>query len=300
MEKTKMIEELLSCGRNVLRELHNAYGFDFEAPLYIERFDKPFTLGFARKLAEYNGYGGDAKKVFCVRYGYEHPWLVSIGFPDKDVEVTYRRDTLKNGVKYFESKSAFKKEMKDGEQTIYLICQKREFVKNPAPDRVWAYGWTERFKPMFTTYFDEDGCCFYTRPKCDFNGKPINGVTADFDKSGYCVGERRAYWYNEAQNLRYTRARAAVDYDVVRAKYEELQEAVSRRKEELVDMLTKATTVEEVRAVAKALADGYSNGYASALSDLAWYKQRMNTESFDSMSDVAYHFNATARNLNMA
>ena len=104
----------------------------------------------------------------------------------------------------------------------------------------------------------------------------------------------------KARELRASREKAAVNYDTVREQYEALQEAVSRRKEELVDMLTKATTPEEFKAVAKALQDGvYDRGYASSVSHLEWFKERMDKRSFSGLNDVKYHYDMTARNLNM-
>jgi len=299
MEKTALTNEIFAYGKNVFRQLHNQYGFDFEAPHVIFRVDGRFTVSAVRKQAYQMGAAYGA--TFAILYtGGGYYKLNAVSLYENSCEVRVAGNNLmKLADSYFNTAyvSDFTSARKDEDSIAYVIFQNKEHIKFRNYD--WNIGWTKRFKlidPSDGWWYDDT---LSASVLIDENGvKWENYRSYGFDKSGYCVSERRQDLRRRADNVRAARRKAEIDHADVVAKALAIDAAITARKVELVNMLVSANSEKDIAKVSKALGTKtWEDGFMRALYLADDFKDRLARDRFTSVSDVESLYNSVMHNL---
>lgn len=294
MYKNKFIDELHSCGKNVFRELHELYRYDFEKPFTVLRFDSPFTVSYARKMAKLNGFDDDSKRVFLfVGYGN---YLSAIELVFNAVHITRQRKHYEDSFSLYSAKTHFLEDIKTYGYTFYLVCQKSEYLVpiKPAP----YLHWLERYKPICgrTLGINKIGDDWMrydsARDVIADGGNKVYHYCWDFnfDKSGYCVETRHYDLRDRARALRAEREKAKIDNADVEKKYCEIQKALLERKMELINMLMAAKSEDDFAKVGRAIGDDRYSGYAGAVYNAREYEVRTSHNSFRTVEEYNSDF----------
>lgn len=299
MERNALTNEIFAYGKNVFRALHNQYGFDFEAPHVIFRIDGCFTVSAVRKQAYQMGAAYGA--TFAILYtGGIYYKLHAVSLYENSCEVrVVGNDRMKLENSYFNTAyvSDFTKARKNVNTVAYVIFQNKEHVKFRNYD--WTVGWTKRFKlidPCEGWWYDDT---LSANVLIDENGvKWENYRSYGFDKSGYCVSERRRDLARRADDVRAARRKAEIDHADVVAKALAIDAAITARKAELVNMLISANSIRDIANVSKALGTKtWEDSFVRALSLAEDFKRHLENDSFSSVSDVNSLYNSVMHNL---
>ena len=316
-------KEVLSVSRCALRGLHDMFGFDFCKPYDIISIYGSYTVGQINKAVKAAGYDNDAEVVVLTRdtnerHRYNSDFKV-VRIMGSTFEVEFSRKIPYYGKlgRPFDdlfAKRCFDDLRKESDVIAYIFIQPAEFINVPAMSAAAFWGvapdLTERFNISGVTMHCSSNGGRYVgkvelvrregkgeRYTYETNGLVIWGkryepknVTDLFDKSGYCVKERRDDLRRRAAQLRAEREKAAFDASDNSAKVEELRRMIEAQKMEIVAQLTNAHTSGDFKAVEKAVS--WYGGLGDIAAQFERYERKNAEKKYSSVADADRAYNA--------
>ena len=299
---SKNVKEILDHGKHIFQDMHNVFGFDFEKPHKVLRIVGSFTINSVNKMIATEGFTEKAVKVVLLR-GWRKEELDAVRIFRNDFEIEFKGYGKEYGKKLFWcdsfdtfcTKGSFNEYRKVSE-TAFVIVQEPEYISIPKQETLDK---TIRYRKIETEYSYIYAYSFSGRkitvqepPRFSYSGQ--KKITAEdmFDKSGYFVLDRRAEWIQKAKQLRADRAKAEYSKTDNSDKIISLEQAIEKRKAELVEMLSSAKTPDDFHNVAKAIGEAwYCNGFASAVRHFEEFKTKTEQKAYTSIADSEKAYN---------
>ena len=302
------IKKLLSVDRHAMQDLHTVIGFDFNKPFTFWEISGRFTVKQIEKEAEKRGYNNSVIAV-CVRdrKGWNEDFSLATvrgGVVTIDYKTPYYSKW--RGLDTFYAKCSFEDMRKSESAEAVIFAQRCDDIKKPEEKKV---DFSERFKVERVNYCtDGHGARWISKlelKQTTNNGKRVEyggqwyidckksrpqDVREVIDGSGYLLLERRAEWRRKAAKLRADREKEAYNATNNEKELDELRGMIQARKMAVVEMLKKANTAEELKAVEKAVA--YWGGLAGIVSDFERFEKRTANKEYRSIEDSNRAYNA--------
>ena len=302
MEKTKVTEEIRAFGKNIFRNMHERFGFDFEKNIGIFRLDGKFTVASIRKFCLEHGFSKNATCLVLCSNGYRankyakdgnNGWAFSpvlLNFRD----CTFETVTVMYLSTYYR-KSDFTDDRSMYDAIAYVIVQNMEHLESCGKRNEDLL---QRFKleEVKRFYGEEEIMSLILR---DMSGRKVDywcggftfghitSPTEVMDGSGYLVVEHRNALQARLKALKERRAKeaySAMDYTVKVATIDALCEAA---KSVLVVALQDAKDSDAVQEVGRKLGN-----LTYIMNRAEWFKQKTAEKSFRSIeeSENAYNY----------
>lgn len=273
MENQIAFKLVKSC-KYALRQLNNAFGYDFEKPFNMVYFEGNFTVAGARKLlgVEHDNF------IIIVKNpnSYFHNRFMIVKAVGDGFDLVTSRElgyygSLDKRLDDYYRKSDFNDDRKSKSAQAYFLYQAKEYRRPIKKEKRFNYA--GRYKVLDVTKgnyngneyarqvdlmpFDSNGRKFTWEPNGGiYSTKNRYTLVNCIDKSGYILIERRRDLKARAEALRTERARAAYLKTDDSAKIDELARKIETTKAALIDELSKAATPDEFAKLGKKI-DGW-------------------------------------------
>lgn len=301
-----------------LRALHDVFGYDFCKPYDIIKISGNYTVNRINKEAAALGYSVGAEIVVLTNDESKNgnDWgnaLKAVQIMGDDFNIEFSRRfpwySGRRSLDTFYSKGSFNELRKKLSAVAYVFVQERELMKLPAvPKReiLSVTDLTERFNVGDVEYFytrdnkryvggveiarregKGEKLKYKTGP---FIGEYLHDISEIFDKSGYCVRERRIDLKRRAKALRAEREKAAYIKTDDASKIEELRGLIEQRKAEIAKQLIAAKTSKEMEAVEKAVA--WYKGLGGYMASFERFERNTLDKTYSSIAESERAYNA--------
>lgn len=245
MLHTTLTREIEERDGNIFRALNQNYGFNFEKTFKVAKIEGNFTIN---KVLKEIGETPSTHKIVCLMisslsyrndeiYGVE---ITGSGTSDYDVEHHKKWFDFPTRFDDFFSKGQFNDNRKDNE-VVYIISQNKEDLS-----RVWSKKEIDIHGRLTKSEIEELGNLkrrYSYMHKEDYY----------FDKSGYCVSDKREELERNAEKLRRERKenefKSIDNMETVKAIRTQIEELKSL----IVDTLARATNSDQIRKIEKSL-----------------------------------------------
>lgn len=220
--KNMLVNELLERDNTILKSLHDAFDFDFNAEFDVVKISGRFTHKSILKTL--NIKKCDNLNIVLVitdlKYQESNNYIVKMN--DNNFCLSFPRKIYYGRVSWFWGVGQFEEVRKREEKTVYIVYQEKELSKKASykkPDYtqrfcfVRSIGWSDGRGRHGISQFDVKDM--------QHNGRQINikareasastDINYFIDKSGYLVEEKKLELKRRAKALKVERAKAFVD-----------------------------------------------------------------------------------------
>lgn len=220
--RNMLVNELLERDNTILKSLHDAFDFDFNAKFDVVKFSGRFTHKSILKTL--NIKKCDNLNIVLVitdlKYQESNNYIVKMN--DNNFVLSFPRKIYYGRVSWFWGVGQFEEVRKREDKTVYIVYQEKELSKKASykkPD------YTQRFCLVSSIGCSEGrgrhGISQFDVKDMQHNGRQINIKTREasastdinyfIDKSGYLVEEKKLELKRRAKVLKVERAKAFVD-----------------------------------------------------------------------------------------
>lgn len=220
--KKMLVNELLKKDRTILKSLHDAYDFDFNAEFEVVKFSGRFTHKSILKTLNIKECD-DLNIVLVItdlKYQENNNYIVKMN--ENNFGLSFPRKIYYGRVSWFWGVGQFEEVRKREDKTVYIVYQEKELSKKASykkPD------YTQRFCFVRSIGWGDGrgrhGISQFDVKDMQHNGRQINIKTREasastdinyfIDKSGYLVEEKKLELKRRAKALKVERAKALVD-----------------------------------------------------------------------------------------
>ena len=301
MNHNESTKTILSFGKNIFRELHKQYGFDFEKDIGIFRVDGPFTVNSIAKMVVARGFSKGATCVVLTTDEYTlehrdqcihneldiaHLWLASGKF---DTPILYTLGT-------YWRKSDFNEVRRLSSAVSFVIAQ-----DNTAHRKWKSVDYLQRYHVAKVNRRDtkeilsldligEDGDkILYNMYYEEGENKNVREI---IDGSGYLVAEHRRDLERRLKAMKEQKAKSAYATTDNSDKVVTVDALLSARKAILAQAFASASTYEELGNFQSKLCD-----YRNALYEAERFKQNTKNKSYGSIEESDRVYNCLVKTL---
>lgn len=225
-------KELLSINPHTFQFLHHFQGFDGQSPYFIFKMEGRFTHKQIMKQIPAEMGDDFIASLFLIRnflFSNSKERLHHVMVTETGLHIPHDTAHYKNGIDYFYAKSQLEDVRKNDTKCIYVVVQKREYVKQRGARRkfpenmrytVAPYGITRASRSGGDTYISQitlipktgDGEQIHYKPHCVIYAreKLSNDIHDYVDKSGYLIQPQKEELQRRARILKAERERNAV------------------------------------------------------------------------------------------
>ena len=311
--KNQIAFGLVKSCKYALRQLNNAFGYDFEKPFNMVYFEGNFTVAGARKLlgVEYDNF------IIVVKSpnSYFHNRFMIVKAVCDGFELVSSRElgyfgSLDKRLDSYYIKADFNDDRKSKNAQAFFVYQAKEY-RRPIK-KVKPFDYAGRYKVGHVTKGSYNGNEYASQIDLmplgsnghKFTWKPNEGIYSTknrqtlencIDKSGYILTERRRELKARAEALRQERQRAAYLKTDDTAKVNEIAEKIAAAKAAIIKELEKATTPDEFNKIGESVKGWH--GLRWIVYNFEIYKRRTAERDYPSVEAANKAYNEIAQDL---
>ena len=290
-------KELLNRDKNALRVLATVYGFDFQQPHTITRYNGAWTF---KKIIAAAELKGNEKIVLLIEDGTDRSRIKYLYMVEITADcVNIEKRSCDGGifatcVSNYWNKAAYHEARKHPQSFCYIVAQELEHLRSVKralyPPR--AKDHAQRFELLEarkTGFYDRSGF-YYSALKLReaYNGGAVIGYTFNrrtnvllFDKSGYILDFYQQQLKSRLSNYKYQKRRAELKRADFSAEIKALNAALNDAKKAAAAYLANAATAADISKVHDATFSLYR-----VASNLEHIEKRLYSDRFSSIEDV--------------